>query len=132
MIRPAQILLGVVAAILLFLGLKFVFAPDSISAITALTADDGFGRSNIRAMGAPLIMLAIIGSIGAVKASFAYTLPVPLYFLMLIIARIVTLATDGSSPGVVKALIVAIVFFAVTEFALQVFKKAGKIEAVDV
>jgi hypothetical protein len=130
MVRPAQIVQGIVSAILLFLGLRYMITPDAVHSITNLTADNGFGQSNIRAMGAPLIMLAIVGAIGAVKAEFAFSVPLPVYFLALIVTRIVTLAIDGSSPGVIKALIIAIVFFAATEFSAQVFKKAGRKKAV--
>ena len=124
--RPAQIVLGIVAAILLVLGLRLMFFPDAAQSILALSPDNDFGRSNLRAMAPPMLMLGIIGGIGAAKSSFAYTLAVPLYFLMLIITRIVTLVVDGSDPGVIRALVLAVVFFAVTEFSVQVFKKAEK------
>ncbi len=67
MILAARILAGLVAAILLFLGVRYMFTPDAVQSFTALTPDNEFGRSNLRAMGAPLIMLGIITAIGAIK-----------------------------------------------------------------
>ena len=52
--------------------------------------------------------------------------PVALYFLVLIVSRIVTLVADGSDPGVIRALVLAVVFFVVTEFSVQVIKRMGK------
>ncbi|MGR3290438.1 MAG: hypothetical protein ACU0C9_04500 [Paracoccaceae bacterium] len=126
MLRPARILLGIVAVILLVLGFRMMLFPDAASAILGLTAENDFGGSNLRAMAAPMLMLGILGGISAAKSSFSFGVALPLYFLMLIVTRIVTLVADGSSPGVIKALVFAVVFFAITEFSVQVFKKAAK------
>ncbi len=125
----AQALSGIVAAILLYLGARHMFTPQAVQSITALTPDNAFGASNIRAMGAPLIMLGIVTAIGAIKSMYEFMVPVALYFLALIVARIVTLVADGSDPTVIRALILAIAFFAVTEFAVQVIKRHGKAAA---
>jgi hypothetical protein len=125
----ARVLSGVVAAIMLYLGVRYMFTPDALSGITNITADNAFGASNIRAMGAPLLAIGLVTAIGAVKVSSAFLTPAPLYLLMLILSRIVTLAMDGAGDGVINALILATVFFAVTEFAVQVVKKSEKARA---
>ncbi len=129
MILAARILAGIVAATLLFLGVRYMFSPDAVQSFVALTPDNGFGVSNLRAMGAPLIMLGIITAIGAIKSNHAFLTPAPVYFLVLIVARIVSLVMDGSDPSVIRALILAVVFFAVTEFSVQVIKRMEKAKA---
>ena len=48
---------------------------------------------------------------------------------MLILIRIYSLIADGSDPGTIRALVLAAVFFAVSEFAVQVFKKSERRQA---
>jgi len=122
----AKIAGGVVAVILLILGARYMFTPGAVQGFIALTPESAFGTSNVRAMGAPLLMLAIVTGIGAVKGSHEFLTPAPLYFLMLILSRIVTLVMDGSDPTVWRALALAVVFFVVTEFAVQVVKRSAK------
>lgn len=117
-------LAGLVALFLIFIGLRYTFTPDALSGLTALTANDAFGASNIRAMGAPMLALGILTGIGAVKGVFEFLVPAPLYFLMLIVTRIVSLVTEGSDPGIIRGLVLAIVFFIVTEVAAQLVKRA--------
>lgn len=121
----AKIAGGVVAVILLILGARYMFTPSAVQGFIALTPESAFGTSNIRAMGAPLLMLGIVTAIGTVKASHEFLTPAPVYFLLLILSRIVTLVMDGSDPSVIRALILAVVFFVVSEFAVQVVKRSA-------
>ena len=120
----ARGLAGLVAIFLIFIGLRYTFTPDALSGLTALTANDAFGAANIRAMGAPMLALGILTGIGAVKGVFEFLVPAPLYFLMLIITRIVSIATEGTDPSITRALILAIVLFVVTEVAAQLVKRS--------
>ncbi len=122
----ARGLAGLVALFLLYIGLRYTFTPDALSGQIAITANDAFGASNIRAMGAPMMALGILTGIGAVKGVFEFLIPAPLYFLMLIVTRIVSIVTEGSDPGITRALILAIVFFVITEVAAQLVKRAKK------
>ena len=99
-----------IAIFLIFLGLRYTFTPDALAPINSLTADNTFGAANIRAMSAPLLAIGIVTLIGAVKSEFAFLVPAPLYFLMLIVTRIVSLITEGSDLGIIRALIIAVVF----------------------
>ena len=122
----ARGLAGLVSIFLLYLGLRYTFTPDALSGLTALTANDAFGAANIRAMGAPMLALGIVTGIGALKGVFEFLVPAPLYFLMLIVTRIVSLVTEGSDPGIIRALVLASVLFVITEVAAQLVKRAAK------
>jgi len=117
-------LAGIVALFLLFIGLRYTFTPDALTRLTALTANDAFGASNIRAMGAPMLALGIVTGIGAVKGSYAFLVPAPVYFLMLILTRIVSIASEGSDPNITRALILAVILFVMAEVAVQITKRA--------
>lgn len=125
----ARGLAGLVALFLIFIGLRYTFTPDALSGLTALTANDTFGASNIRAMGAPMLALGIITLIGAAKGVFEFLVPAPLYFLMLIVTRIVSMVTEGTDPSITRATILALVLFIISEVAAQMIKRAKKADA---
>ena len=124
----ARGLAGLIAIFLIFLGLCYTFTLDALAPINSLTANNTFGAANIRAMGAPLLAIGIVTLIGAVKSEFAFLVPAPLYFLMLIVTRIVSLITEVSDPGIILALIIAVVFFIITEVAAQLVKRSKAAE----
>ena len=120
---------GLVAIFLIFIGLRYTFTPDALGGLTALTANDTFGAANIRAMGAPMLAIGIVTAIGAVKRVFEFLVPAPLYFLMLIVTRIVSMVTEGMDPSITRATILAVVLFIITEVAAQIIKKSKKSES---
>lgn len=122
----AQILAGLVAVFLGFLAIRYTFTPDALSNLNQLTPENAFGKSNIRAMGAPMLMLAILTGLGAVTKNFYLLIAAPVYFLSVIFTRIVSIAVDGSDPGITRSLILAVVLFVITEVAAQLIKRAPK------
>ena len=125
----ARALAGLVGLFLIYIGLRYTFTPDALSGLTALTANDTFGAANIRAMGAPMLAIGLVTVIGAVKSSFEFLVPAPLYFLMLIVTRVVSMATEGTDPSITRATILALVLFIITEVAAQMIKRAKKADA---
>lgn len=127
MILAARALSGLVSLILIYLGLRYLFAPDTISEFIQLTPDSSFGEANIRAMAAPLLMLGIVNGIGAAKTAYQFLVPAAVYFLVLILTRIISLVANGVDTATIRALVLAVIFFAVTEFAVQIVKRARKV-----
>jgi hypothetical protein len=71
-------------------------------------------------------MLAVLTGLGAAKKEFYLLVPAPAYFLAIIFTRIVSLITDGTDSGTIRALVLAVVLFVITEVAAQLIKRAGK------
>lgn len=130
--RIAQILAGLVAVFLGFLAVRYTFTPDALSSLNQLTPEDAFGRSNIRAMGAPLLALAILTGLGAATKNFFLLIPAPIYFLAVIFTRIVSILTDGGDPAITRSIILAVVLFVLTEISAQLIKRANTQENTDV
>lgn len=122
----AQILAGLVALFLGFLAIRYTFTPDALSNLNQLSADSAFGKSNIRAMGAPMLMLALLTGLGALKKNFYMLIAAPVYFLSIIFTRIVSIVADGSDPGITRSLILAVVLFVISEVAAQLIKRDTK------
>ena len=71
-------------------------------------------------------MLAILLLLAAKGQDWKFVLPAALTFLVITIARIISLVLDGSEDGSLRPLIIAIVIFVLAEVALQVFRKAER------
>ena len=50
----------------------------------------------------------------------------PLYFLLVMVIRVIGLALDGYDPSTIRGLVLAGVLFAIAEFGLQVFRRASR------
>ena len=129
MFRAAQILAGLMAVFLIFLGGLYAFNPDAASSANQLNPETLFGKTNIRVMAAPMLMMGILAAIGAVRADWKLVLPAALYFLLVIIIRIIGLVADGFDTGTIRGLVLATVLFVVAEVAVQVFRKSERRQA---
>ncbi len=73
--RAAQILTGLLALFLVYLSIRYIFTPDALVSFNMLTPDGNFGLSNFRAQAAPMLMIAILAAIAAVKEDWKFITP---------------------------------------------------------
>ncbi len=127
MTRAAQIICILLALFLGAIGLGFIFFPDVLAgrfggSLPSSPAEWGAAR----ATGGGQVMLAILLLLAAKGQDWKFVLPAALTFLVITIARIISLVLDGSEDGSLRPLIIAIVIFVLAEVALQVFRKAER------
>ena len=125
----ARILLGLVALMLLYNGVLYMFAPELQLSATMIepTGDGIFGMSNVRAnIGAPMVTFGILYLIGAITMNPTAIRPVIIFAAVAIVARIAGIVSMGIDPEFfsVRIIIVLTVFLAVGLFGNQVFKNS--------
>ena len=123
MTRAAQILAGLLALFVAGFGLLYALNPLGASAANGLAPDTVFGMTNMRTLAAPMLMIALMTAIGAVRQSWEFLLPAALYFLFTALLRVLGLVADGFDTSTLRGLVLALVLFAVAEFALQIFRR---------
>ncbi len=123
-VRIGQILAGILALVLAGFGMFYLINPEAAAAARGVVPQGDYGMTNVRIMGAPLLAFALMAAIGAKTKNFVFVAPAALYFLFVIIIRIVGIFADGAHPDTTKGLILAGVLFVVAEVALQLFKRA--------
>ena len=68
----ARGLAGLVAVFLAYLGMRYTFTPNAMASFVMVDTGSTFGMANVRAMGAPLLMLAVLTGLGAAKQEFYF------------------------------------------------------------
>ncbi len=129
MIKLAQTLAGLLALFLASSALLFIFNPSGAASALGMTLEPGAGLTNMRANGAPMLMMAIASALGARTKKWEFLLPVALCFVLITIIRLLGLALDGFGPGTLRGLALAALVFGVAEFSLQVFRKSERRQA---
>lgn len=129
MTRAAQILSGLMAVFVAFLAFQYLLRPVAISEINGFNPDTTFGVTNMRTLAAPMLMIAGLSAAAAIRQNWILLLPAALYFLLTAVIRVFGLIADGYDTSTLRGLVLAVVLFAVAEFALQVFRRAERRQA---
>ncbi len=127
--RAAQALSGLLALFLAAIGMLYTFNPSGVSAANNLLYETTFGATNMRTLAAPMLMMAIVTAIGAVRQDWKFLVPAAVYFLLTVVIRALGLALDGFDSGTLRGLAVAALLFVVAEVPVQVFRRAGARQA---
>lgn len=102
----------------LFMGLNFMFLPESSAGDFGLAPDGAHGLASLRAdFGAFFIVAAICMIFGAWQRNGDFLVPAALLFAVALIGRIVGVVIDGTYPGfwppmVIEAVTAAVVLYA--------------------
>lgn len=125
MIRLAQALSALFVLVLGGAALTLIFSPQSVNEPSGFNAITDYAITNVRTLGAPLLSLAIITAIGAFRKDWILLLPASLYFLFNGSARVVSIFNEGWDPVMLRGLILTYGLFALSQVALQTFRKAA-------
>jgi Domain of unknown function (DUF4345) len=112
-----RILIGLLAALFLFMGLQFWFAQDQATQGFNLVTQDLLARASIRAdFGVTFLGIGIMSAMAAWRKSAAYAWGAMLLMAIAFCGRLVSILLEGPAPGgtqpmVVEALGVAILFW---------------------
>ena len=123
LIKVTQILTGLLALILFGFAGLYLFNPLGASELNGMIPNDAYGITNMRVNAAALASFGVMAAIGAVKKDFVFVAPAALYFLFVILIRLLGLALDGGHSDTIRGLVLAIVLFIIAEIGVQVFKK---------
>ncbi|MCK0068171.1 hypothetical protein [Kordiimonas laminariae] len=126
MLRFAQLLSGLFVLVLGTSALTLIFAPDAVNLAAGFNANTDYGFTNMRTLGAPLLSIALITAIGALKKDWILLLPASLYFLFNGSARVVSLFNEQYDPVMLRGLLLTFGLFALSQLALQIFRRATK------
>ena len=126
MLRAAQASSGLATLALFGFAMLYLFNPMAASGANGLDPVGEYGLTNMRTLAAPLLAMAVMAGIGTVKKSFVFVAPAALYFLFTAVIRVFGLVVDGANSQTLRGLVLALVLFALAEFAIFVFKKDAK------
>ncbi len=125
MTKAAQISAGLLALVLAGFAAFYIFNPTGAAAANGAAPEGAYALTNMRVNGAAMLMLAVVSAIGAARQNWQFLVPAALYFLLVVLVRLLGLALDGVHPATLYGIALAGVLFGIAEFAVQAFRKAG-------
>jgi len=116
--RKIQLMVGVLAALLLALGLNFLFNPEGGGAQFGLVADGVRGLNSLRGdLGGMFLGSGILLVMGLVRAQPVYFLAVAVVIAAIAFGRLVGLLLDGLAGNSTPEFVVELVMVAVLLYA---------------
>lgn len=123
MLRFAQALCVLFVLIFLAASVSIMFLPQRISDASGFNPTTDYAITNVRTLGAPLLSLAVITTLGIVRRSWLLLLPASLYFLFNGLARVVSVLSEGYEPVMLRGLLLTFGLFALSQFAVYTFRR---------
>lgn len=123
MTKAAQSLAGLMALFVAAIAVFYLFNPSAAAQANGFNPATDFGVTNTRTLAASMLMVSVTAMIGALRRDWVFLVPAALYFLFTALIRVFGLVMEGADPGTLRGLVLAVVLFAVAEFALQVFRR---------
>ncbi len=120
-----RILVGLVAALFIFMAFGFWFALDQTIAGFAVTPDNILGRASIRAdFGGFFFGVGLMSAMACWRRSRAYAFGAMLLLILALAGRIVSLVLDGVAPGGTEPMVVEALSIAILAWARHDWKAA--------
>ena len=113
MLMALKVILGLIGALLLFLGGRWMFGLDKIMREHGISADKNIGKSNLRGdIGGILIGGAIFIFMLLYQGVEKWALPVIIVMGCVILGRVVSLIADGKSKQGMISITVELIIIA--------------------
>lgn len=128
MIRFAQILSAIFVAILATAAITTMFFPELINAPSGFNATTDYGKTNLRTLGAPLLSLAVITTLGIYRKEWLLLLPASLYFFFNGSARVISLFNEQYDPVMLRGIIFTFGLFILSQIALHILRLGKRSE----
>lgn len=121
----ARIISVLIAFLLIFRGVQFMFFTKWMLSTSFISADSTFGLSNVRTLIAgPLFMSGIFAFIAAIFVKKEALYVVALTFILMSLSRIISILSDGFEMVSLRGAMIAFVLFIITSAAIWMFTKA--------
>jgi hypothetical protein len=107
MLLTSRLLVTLIGLLSLFSVYQHWFDLTAVREMRGLTGSDGIGAANIRAdIGGLFLAISVFAFIAAWKRSTTWLLATILLPALAFLGRVISLAIDGSGPGIVEPMIV--------------------------
>lgn len=123
MLRIAQIIAYLFVFIFSAAAFAAIFAPQTIGTASGFNPVSDYGLTNIRTLGAPLLMMAVVTAWGAYTKKPLLLVPAAMYFLFNGLTRVISLFNEQFDPVMYRGLGLTFILFALAIFVLKKFKQ---------
>jgi len=124
MLRIAQFIAALFVLIFTAASISTIFFPQTVGAASGFNPLSDYGLTNIRTLGAPLLMMAVITGLGIYRQQSILLLPATIYFLFNGTTRVISLFNEQYDPIMLRGLLLTFVLFSLATWVLKIFRQA--------
>lgn len=121
--RLAQAFAFIFAIIFTIAAISAIFFPVSLSDASGFNPTSDYGITNVRTLGAPLLMLAVVTAFGAFRKDWIMIVPASLYFFFNGSSRIVSLVFEQYDPIMIRGLLLTFGLFVLSQLVIYILRK---------
>ncbi|WDE09544.1 hypothetical protein [Thalassomonas haliotis] len=126
MLRIAQLISILFVGVLSTAAIAAIFFPGSVGAASGFNPTSDYGLTNIRTLGAPLLMMAVVTAVAAYSRKWLFLLPATLYFLFNGLTRVISLFNEQYDEVMLRGLFLTFGLFLLATWVLKMFYQAEK------
>ncbi|WDE05838.1 hypothetical protein SG34_002575 [Thalassomonas viridans] len=130
MLRIAQFIAALFVIVFSVAAGAAIFFPDAVGAASGFNPTSDYGITNIRTLGAPLLMMAVVTAIGAYTRQWILLFPATIYFLFNGLTRVLSLFNEQYDDVMLRGLFLTFGLFTLAIFVLKTFRRAEKQPAI--
>lgn len=123
MFRIAQVLSSIFVIIFTAASMSAIFFPETLGAASGFNPTSDYGLTNIRTLGAPLLMMAIVTAVGIYAKNWIYLVPASMYFLFNGSTRVISLFNEQYDDVMLRGLFLTFGLFVVSLWVLKQFRQ---------
>jgi len=122
MLRIAQFISILFVIIFTAAAIPVIFFPEFLGGISGFNPISDYGLTNIRTLGAPLLMMAIMTSIGAYTRNWLFLLPATIYFPLNGLTRVLSLFNEQYDVVMLRGLFLTFGLFILAIWVVKTFR----------
>ncbi len=123
MTRIAQFISILFALVFVTAAIAIIFFPQAMGVASGFNPTTDYGLTNIRTLGAPLLMMAIVTGYGAYRKKWMLLLPATMYFLFNGLTRVLSLFNEQYDQVMLRGLVFTFTLFAIALWVIKQFRK---------
>lgn len=121
--RVAQVFALLFATIFAVAAVSAIFFPANLGEASGFNPTSDYGLTNVRTLGAPLLMLAVVTAFGAFRKDWIMIVPASLYFFFNGSSRVVSLIFEQYDPIMIRGLLLTFGLFSLSQLVIYILRK---------
>lgn len=127
MIRIAQLFSALFVLIFSAAAVGPIFFPAELGEISGFNPINDYGLTNIRTLGAPLLMMAVMTAIAVYTKRWVFLLPATIYFVSNGLTRVLSLFNEQYDSVMIRGLVITFALFGLALWSIAQFYKENQL-----
>ena len=130
MTRIAQLVSVLFVVIFTVASMAAIFFPQNVGAASGFNPTSDYGLTNIRTLGAPLLMMAVVTAYGAYTRKWMLIIPASMYFLFNGLTRVLSVFNEQYDDVMLRGLFLTFTLFVTSLWVIKRFRQYPPINNV--